>query len=40
MKIVKIKCKNFIKTVDFIPNPVYNRKACKISDEVRCGYIL
>ena len=28
------------KSVDFQFKTVYNWKACKISDEVRCGYIL
>lgn len=32
--------KSFEKSVDFMTKSVYNRKACKISDEVRCGYIL
>ena len=27
-----------LKLVDFCLQTIYNRKACKISDEVRCGY--
>jgi hypothetical protein len=32
--------KNLIKYVDFLIKTLYNSRACKISDEVRCGYIL
>ena len=32
--------KKFQNKVDFHIETVYNRKACKISDEVRCGYNL
>jgi len=32
--------KKVAKLVDFLQKSVYNRKACKISDEVRCGYSL
>ena len=28
------------KTIDFNDYPIYNSRACKISDEVRCGYNL
>ena len=34
------KLKKFSKYVDFPSKPVYNSRACKISDEVRCGYNL
>ena len=32
--------KNFLDRVDFPIKTLYNSKACKISDEVRCGYSL
>ena len=36
----KINEKNLLKPVDFNEKLLYNSRACKICDEVRCGYNL